>query len=220
MTITTKLTEISSVTCLAEQAVAHFVFAHGAGANMHHEFMETFTQLLVQKGISVTRFNFSYMDKRNADNKRYPPDRMPKLLTCYLQVLKTLITDLPLFIGGKSMGSRVGATLLAEEKSLNKQIKGLICVGYPFHPVKRPEKLRLAPLQQVFLPTLIIQGERDNLGSQEEVNQYDLPSFCQVAFLPDGDHSLKPRVKSGYRYEQHLQMASQLIKGFISEQIK
>ena len=42
-------------------------------------------------------------------------------------------------------------------------------MGYPFHPQKQPEKLRLSPLKSITLPTLILQGERDALGNQEEV---------------------------------------------------
>ncbi len=212
---TLDLKTLTMINDIADNAIAHFVFAHGAGADMHHEFMQTMTQLLRQQQISVTRFNFPYMQRRQRENKRFPPDRMPKLLECYQYVLAELITDLPLFIGGKSMGSRVAATLLASDTELIVPVQGLICLGYPFHPVNKGEKLRLQPLQQTLKPTLIIQGERDTLGNKREINTYDLPDNCQVNFLIDGDHSFKPRVKSGYRYEQHLQQASQLISRFI-----
>ena len=204
---------------IADDAIAHFIFAHGAGANMHHEFMQVMTKLLLKQHISVTRFNFCYMDRREDENKRFPPDRMPKLLECYQQVLAELETDLPVFIGGKSMGSRVAATMLTDDIMLSKSVQGLICLGYPFHPSKKPENLRLLPLQHCLKPTLIIQGERDTLGSKDEILAYSLPNSCQIEFLPDGDHSLKPRVKSGYGYEQHLQTTSRLIANFINENI-
>ena len=126
-----------------EQPKALFVFAHGAGADMNHEFMVEITSLLNREGISVIRFNFPFMMKRAEDGKRRPPDRMPKLIDSFLSVLSTINTTLPLFIGGKSMGGRVAATLMnkAIASEVFNQFKGGICIGYPFHPQKKPEKL-------------------------------------------------------------------------------
>lgn len=213
----------------AENAVANFVFAHGAGADMQHEFMNQVTQLLVAEQVNVIRFNFTYMSKRKLDDKRYPPDRMPKLLFAYQEVLKhvaeqimadNITPNLPLFIGGKSMGSRVAATLLQDVnfKDVSDNVLGLICLGYPFHPQKQPDKLRLEPLINGTTKTLIIQGERDALGNKEEVLNYQLPSHCQCVFLDDGDHSFKPRVKSGFTQIQHVNRAAKQIAEFIHDQ--
>lgn len=202
--------------------IAQIIFAHGAGADMHHEFMEQVTALFNKANINVLRFNFPYMDKRIALGKRYPPDRMPKLLDCYKQVINDFIAinnkekKLPLFIGGKSMGSRVAATIASDEK-FSEFIQGVFCFGYPFHPVKKTEKLRLEPLQNTRKPILIAQGERDTLGSEVEISDYEISHMCQCFFLSDGDHSLKPRVKSGYTQRQHIESAVQAIVQFIQE---
>lgn len=205
-----------------EKPKALLIFAHGAGADMNHEFMAEMTQLFNDAQMSVVRFNFPYMNKRIETGKRYPPDRMPKLMICYQQVLAECIArynvedgkDTPIFIGGKSMGSRVAATLGGMDE-FTTLIQGIFCLGYPFHPSKKPEKLRLEPLQETKVPLLIVQGERDTLGNQEEVNAYELSNKCQCYFLKDGDHSLKPRVKSGYTYEQHKNAAVHLILTFV-----
>jgi len=201
-----------------DEPIAQVVFAHGAGADMHHEFMEQITVLLNKANINVIRFNFPYMDRRIEFGKRYPPDRMPKLIECYQSAINKLVAEqkntLPLFIGGKSMGSRVAATL-AENSEISKYIQGVFCLGYPFHPAKKPEKLRLEPLQLTKSPVLIVQGERDTLGSKDEVSNYEISPLCQCVFLPDGDHSLKPRVKSGYTYQQHIEQAVFEITQFI-----
>lgn len=203
--------------------IAQVVFAHGAGADMHHEFMEHVSALLNKADINVLRFNFPYMDKRIALGKRYPPDRMPKLIDCYrrvidhLPVIDSKETMLPLFIGGKSMGSRVAATI-AEDDDVALLIKGVFCLGYPFHPTKKPEELRLEPLQNTKKPVLILQGERDSLGSQAEIVQYEVSPLCRCLFLKDGDHSLKPRVKSGYTHQQHIETAVDAIVKFIEEE--
>ena len=205
----------------AENPKALLVFAHGAGADMNSSFMDDMSALLLNRNISVMKFNFPYMDKRVQDGKRRPPDRMPVLLETLSQQLKGLASELPTFLGGKSMGSRVCATWLAQtDKSSFETILGLIAIGYPFHPIGKPEKLRLAPLQENPRPALVIQGDRDKLGCETEIAGYDLPLSCKVKFMSDGDHDLKPRVKSGFTHQQHIERASALIEQFIDEQIK
>lgn len=227
-TITHNENQVSILANVVTGAKAQVIFAHGAGANMTHEFMDEITKLLNGRNINVLRFNFPYMDKRALLGKKYPPDRMPKLLDCYQQVIEYVQTQdeadsLPLFIGGKSMGSRAAASLLSKEQGLDfehaSSIKGVFCLGYPFHPAKKPEKLRLAPLQLATKPVLIVQGERDTLGSKAEIDEYSLSDLCQCVFLEDGDHSLKPRVKSGFTYQQHLSKAAEQISLFIDKHL-
>jgi predicted alpha/beta-hydrolase family hydrolase len=207
----------------ADNAKALFIFAHGAGAGMGHDFMQQISQLLVAQGISVLRFNFPYMEKALALGKRHPPDVMAKLIDCYQGVIKQQETDLPLYIGGKSMGGRVAAMLAALPQAKEQPqtplaiVRGVVCLGYPFHPDKKPQKLRLAPLQQARLPILIVQGDRDTMGSQQEIAEYDISSLCQCYFVEDGDHSFKPRVKSGFNQQQHLHTAALQIVRFIDE---
>lgn len=216
--------DISLLSSVVANAKAQIVLAHGAGANMSHEFMNEISLLLNQSGINVLRFNFPFMDKRALTGKKYPPDRMPKLLACYKAVVEYAVNkntneELPLFIGGKSMGSRVAATLIASLDILNpndfKNIVGVFCLGYPFHPAKKEDKLRLEPLVDANKNVLIVQGERDTLGNQIEVIGYQLPEHCHCVFLPDGDHSLKPRVRSGFTYKAHMKKASDEIVNFI-----
>jgi len=207
-----------------ENPIAQIIFAHGAGADMHHEFMEQITFLFNKANMNVLRFNFPYMDKRIELGKRYPPDRMPKLIDCYESVINDFVEHgdneemLPLFIGGKSMGSRVAATVASDDK-LSKLIQGVFCFGYPFHPPKKPEKLRLEPLQNTQSPIFIVQGERDTLGSKVEIMDYEVSDLCQTIFLADGDHSLKPRIKSGFTYQQHMENAVHAITTFIQEKV-
>lgn len=213
---------ISTLLDSAEDAKALVIFAHGAGADMEHEYIEALVRLMNAKKLSVLRFNFPFMDKRKLDGKRRPPDRMPALIACYQSVLSSISVDsnahLPIYIGGKSMGGRVAAMLSCDKVLMfNEKINGVICLGYPFHPVKKPEKLRLAPLQETHLPVLILQGQRDALGSEEEINSYEVSSRCQLHYFHDGDHDLKPRIKSGYNLKQHQNSAINKMSEFIDE---
>lgn len=198
---------------LVDDAIATLIFAHGAGANMDSEFMTEFTQLLNQRAINVIRFNFPYMQQRLIDGKRRPPSKMDVLKESYIARIKQYSNKLPLFIGGKSMGSRVAAMVADEDK-----VTGIVCIGYPFHPQKKPEKLRLEPLQHTNKPVIIVQGDRDPLGNKDEITGYALSANINVHYVEDGDHDLKPRVKSGFTHLQHKINAADLIKTFIKEQ--
>ncbi|KGJ91051.1 alpha/beta fold hydrolase [Thalassotalea sp. ND16A] len=198
----------------AENAIASIIFAHGAGASIDSEFIVEISALLNQQGLNVIAFNFPYMQQRLIDGKRRPPNKMDVLLASYLERIKQYQGELPLFIGGKSMGSRVAAMLANEDK-----VSGVFCLGYPFHPQKQPDKLRLEPLQNAQKPVLIVQGDRDALGNKDEITSYMLKDNIKVQYVEDGDHDLKPRVKSGFTHQQHKNSAAKIIVEFISAQL-
>ncbi|WP_286232783.1 alpha/beta family hydrolase [Thalassotalea sediminis] len=205
---------------LVDKPKAHFLFAHGAGADKSSGFMTNIASGLNERNFSVTRFNFNYMDKRQSDGKKYPPERMPKLLSCFSDVIVQHSFTAPLYLIGKSMGSRVAVTLtskLADVPVLTKSVQGVVCLGYPFHPIGKPDNLRLEPIKKNDLPILIVQGERDKLGNKEEVLSYQLPANVKSVFMADGDHDLKPRVKSGFTHDQHLNDALSQIERFVLE---
>ena len=115
-----------------------------------------------------------------------------------------------LVIGGKSMGGRI-ASLVAGEAG----VAGLVCLGYPFHPVGKPDQLRTQHLETIKTPTLILQGERDSFGSRDDVAGYKLSPAVQIRWLADGDHSFKPRKKSGRTEQQNWEEAINEITAFV-----
>lgn len=189
------------------------LFAHGAGAGMQHPWMATVAAGLAETGLRVVRFEFPYMRKR-ADGKRRGPDRMPVLQDALREAAAAVMTDAVagarLALAGKSMGGRV-STMLADE------LEAAACVafGYPFHPPGKPENLRTAHLLDIATPTLILQGERDTFGGPDEVAGYALSDAVQVQWLPDGDHSLAPRKRSGHTAEEHLATAIRAAAEFV-----
>lgn len=191
-----------------------FVFAHGAGAPANADFMETVATGLALRGIRVARFNFAYMQQRIDTGTRRPPARAEKLVVQFAELIAEL--NQPMVIGGKSMGGRLASLLAAQLCDDDPgNIKGVVCLGYPFHPVGKPETLRTAHLPLIKQKVLIIQGERDKLGTREEVHSYGLPKEIQWLWLEDGDHDLKPRVKSGFTHQAHLQKALDKMALFI-----
>ncbi len=77
------------------------------------------------------------------------------------------------------------------------------------------ENVRTDHLIELTVPTLILQGERDPFGRPEEVAAYPLPATISVSWMADGDHGFKPRKKSGYTLDAHIQDAVQRIDGLI-----
>ncbi len=190
------------------------VLAHGAGAGMDTPFMNFFAKGLADRergdALRVVRFEFPYMAKRRQTGKGGPPDPQPILRQAWLQVIKTLGAD-GLIIGGKSMGGRI-SSLVADEA----EVAGLVCLGYPFHPVGKPHLLRTEHLQTIRTPTLILQGERDPFGNREEVAGYRLSPAIRIHWLEDGDHDLKPRKRSGRTPEQNWEEAIGAIVDFVA----
>lgn len=188
-----------------------FIFAHGAGAGMDHEFMQSVAKGLAFKGIRVIRFNFPYMIKRAEDGKRRPPDRAPKLLEAYQEIIEQCDTD-KLVIGGKSMGGRMASHLSELDK-----VAAMACLGFPFHPPGKPEKYKGEHLAELTKPCLILQGERDTFGKREEFADFNLSDSIRVEFIPDGDHSFKPRKSSGYTEQQNIALTVEKLSAFIKE---
>lgn len=187
------------------------LLAHGAGAPMDSDFMNAIADGLYAKGFEVCRFEFPYMQERRETGKKRPPDRAPKLLACFEEVVNAMGGPQNCVVAGKSMGGRMASMLAAD-----LPVKGVMCLGYPFHAPGKPEKVRIDHFPELKAPTLIIQGERDPFGKLEEVPGYDLAA-ARLAWLPDGDHDFKPRKKSGYTHEQNIEQAIGLMSDFILE---
>lgn len=190
------------------------ILAHGAGAPMDSEFMNEMAQRLAALGVGVIRFEFPYMAERRVNGGKRPPNPQKVLLDCWREVyrqVRPLVTG-TLAIGGKSMGGRM-ASLVADELGAD----ALVCLGYPFYAVGKPEKPRVEHLAGLKTPTLIVQGERDALGNREAVAGYALSPAIEVSWLVTGDHDLKPLKASGFSHAQHLQAAAEKVAGFLSK---
>jgi predicted alpha/beta-hydrolase family hydrolase len=192
--------------------------SHGAGGPMDEPVLEAIAVGLAARRLRVVRFELPYMAARRADGRRRPPDRQPVLLDAWRAAVSELGGGAGLVIGGKSMGGRM-ASLVADELG----VRGLVCLGYPFHPPRprsggltRPERLRTAHLAALRTPALIVQGTRDPFGTPEEVASYALSPAIRVAWIEDGDHGFAPRRASGRTRAQNLEDAIAALAGFVA----
>jgi predicted alpha/beta-hydrolase family hydrolase len=185
------------------------LLAHGAGGPMDSAVMTAAARALADAGFGVARFEFDYMAVRRRSAARKPPPRAEKLCPEYLAAIDALKAKGPLIIGGKSMGGRI-ASMIADDLHAAGRIKGLLCLGYPFHPPGKAEQLRTAHLARMKTPALIVQGTRDPFGTRQEVSTYTLSRAIKILWLEDGDHDLKPRKRaSGFSAADHLKTAAQ-----------
>ena len=177
---------------------------------MDSPFMNTIAESIAKADIQVLRFEFEYMAKQRDDGKRRRPDRPTKLIDRFQEAIELVGPAGEVVIGGKSMGGRI-ASMIADDVGAAR----VVCLGYPFHPPGKPERLRIAHLETLRTSTLIVQGTRDPFGTLEEVASYPLSSSVELAWMEDGDHSFKPRKKSGRTLEQNLDAAAEALIDFI-----
>jgi predicted alpha/beta-hydrolase family hydrolase len=174
-------------TYTAADAIACFVIAHGAGAGQASPFMTKFARGMVERGISAATFDFPYMRDR-----RKVPDKAEVLEACWRDAIgaaRKEFGEVPLYIGGKSMGGRIASQVAAGD---HPPIAGLIYLGYPLHPPGKPQQLRDAHLPKIAEPMLFVQGSRDAFGTVEEITAL-LPRLqhATIVEIAGGDHSFK-----------------------------
>ncbi|MEQ8228588.1 MAG: dienelactone hydrolase family protein [Rhodospirillales bacterium] len=197
----------------AKSASLTVALAHGAGAPMDSPFMDAFADGLAARDLRCARFEFPYMAQRRDDGKKRPPNPARVLLATWREVIDKIGRD-NLVIGGKSMGGRMASMVAAELEAEGTPVRGVACLGYPFHPPGKPEKLRTEHLESLKTPTLICQGTRDPFGTREEVPAYPLSKKIKLHWLEDGDHGFKPRKASGRTEQQNWDDALDAIKAF------
>ena len=177
-------------------AQALYVLAHGAGASMRHRFMQGIADALEAAGIATLRFNFPYTETA----ARRAPDPQP-VLEAYVRSVceeaQSLAPGLPLIAGGKSMGGRM--TSNAQAKEPIPGVRGLVFLGFPLHPPKKPARARGDHLFQVQIPMLFLQGTRDDLADLGLIRAVcaELGPRATLAESEDGNHSFEVRKSSG-----------------------
>lgn len=199
----------------------HMLLCHGAGGAMDSPFMERLAESLAECGIYVVRFELEYMAERRFYGKKRPPPRMSRLVEEFAEIVKNYTasidkTDAPealrLLAGGKSMGGRV----ITEYANLYPgALTAVACFGYPFHPVKRLEQLRISHFESLKTPTLIAQGTRDPFGDLSDVSSYALGAV-QVQWLQEGDHDFKGPRGAALSQDERIALAAKSVWQFSS----
>lgn len=182
------------------------LLAHGAGAGQDHPATALLADGLAALGHPTLTFNYPFMEARERDGGRRPPDRPEKLLECHRAAAAWLRERFhPIVLAGRSLGGRM-STLLAAE---GEPCAGAAAFSYPLHPAGRPEKLRVEHLPRAAVPLLFITGDRDPLALPHLVDRWLRPlPQATVEIIPGADHSLAVRQRDARTAEQVLEEAA------------
>ena len=168
---------------------AILVLAHGANNNMDYPLIAGLHEKLARQGLVTVRFNFPYSEE---GRKRPDPDAtlegVYRLVLEYVAELDEF-KGLALYLGGKSMGARLAAQLVAQEVGAS----GLVFLGYPLHPPGRPEQLRDKPLYLLPCPSLFIEGARDPFCRLDLLGPVlgKMPVRTDLHLIPGAGHSFE-----------------------------
>jgi uncharacterized protein len=166
----------------ADEPRAALVLGHGAAGGVASRDLVAVTGVARSEGVSVALVEQPY---RVAGRRSPAPAR--QLDAAWTAVVDHLLAGelrgLPLLVGGRSSGARVACRTAKATGAV-----GVICLAFPLQPPRRAggaaTPSRLSELDDVTVPTLVVQGARDRFGIPPATARR---TVVQVA----GDHSLR-----------------------------
>jgi hypothetical protein len=171
-------------------ARAAVMLGHGAGGGVGAKDLVATAEVAAGLGLAVALVEQPY---RVAGRRAPAPAR--QLDAAWTAVAAELragaLTGLPLVVGGRSSGARVACRTAGDVGAA-----AVLCLAFPLQTPGRPDRpSRLPELEQVTVPVLVVQGERDPFGMPPSG-----PGRQVVAVA--GDHSLSkdvPAVREAVR---------------------
>jgi predicted alpha/beta-hydrolase family hydrolase len=160
----------------ARGATVTLLLSHGAGIGVEARELVALAAALPGNGATVALFEQPWrVDGRKVAS---PP---PTLDVGLHAAHRTLRPRGPLVVGGRSAGARSAARCATDLGAA-----GCLALSFPLHLPGRPEKTRVEELTGAGVPTLVVQGERDQMGRPDE-----FPEGTDLAVVPAADHGLK-----------------------------
>ncbi len=163
-----------------DRAVAALALGHGAGGGVSAPDLTAARNAALAERLTVALIEQPY---RVAG--RRTPAAGEQLDAAWRAVIEQLgereLGALPLISGGRSLGARVACRTAADCGAV-----AILCLAFPLRPPRRsgPPQTRLEELDQVSVPTLVVQGERDPFGMPP-------PGLHRAVVQVPGDHSLR-----------------------------
>jgi uncharacterized protein len=164
----------------ADRPRAALALGHGAQGGVAARDLVAVTGVAQAEGVSVARVEQPFVVAG-----RRAPAPAGQLDTAWRTVVDHLVEDrlrgLPLVVGGRSLGARVACRTAAATGAV-----AVLCLAFPVHPPGKDDAAhsRLSELDEVTVPTLVVQGERDPFGMPP-------PAANREVVQVPGDHGLK-----------------------------
>jgi predicted alpha/beta-hydrolase family hydrolase len=191
---------VSALLQLPSRAQACLVLAHGAGAGMQHPFLAAVATELDARGIATLRYQFPYMER--GSRRPDPPELCHATVRAAVAEAAGFAPAVPLFAGGKSFGGRM--TSQAQAASPLPGVRGLAFLGFPLHPPRQPSDARGQHLLDVRIPTLFLQGTRDEFADLKLLEPLiaRLGERATLRLFQDADHSFHVPARTGRKDPQ------------------
>ena len=176
------------------------VLAHGAGAGMRHPFLASVARALAGRGIATMRYQFPYVEAQA--RRPDPPGVLEATVRSAVAAAVSAAAGLPLVAGGKSLGGRM--TSNAQAKQPLPGVRGLVFLGFPLHPPRRPGDTRAEHLSAIQVPMLFLQGNRDDLAELRLLEPVcrRLGDRATLHIVQGADHSFRVLKRSGRSEEE------------------
>jgi predicted alpha/beta-hydrolase family hydrolase len=162
----------------ADEPRAALILGHGASGGVTSRDLVTATEVAISEGVSVALVEQPY---RVAGRRSPAPAH--QLDVAWTTVVERLregeFEGLPLVVGGRSIGARVACRTAGATGAA-----AVLCLAFPLQPPRRSSSSRLHELEEVTVPTLVVQGERDQFGIPPAGER-------RTVVLVPGDHSLR-----------------------------
>jgi len=161
---------------------------HGRSNDFRNPLVRRIAGAAAEAGILAVRINFRYVDEKaraSRDLSREEDD-----LRGAVRFLRTRLAVGPISVAGKSMGARVCA-----RASHDAEVAGMIALGYPLHPMFKPEVRNPPEWPKLVRPALFVQGDQDPFCDLARMRE-ELPRLkepYELAVVPNSGHSFEPK---------------------------
>lgn len=202
--LSTAYGEARLVTDRARKPVATLLLSHGAGKGIDTRDLEALARNLPRNGITVVRLEQPW--KVAGRKVATPPATLDAAL---VEAARSLRTTAPLVVGGRSAGARSAARCARQIGAV-----GCLALAFPLHPPGRPEKSRLHELTGAGVPILVIQGEKDTMGSPDQ-----FPTDIDLSVVPGADHGFKVPARGAVSQDEAMEIVVEATLEWIVREI-
>ena len=161
-----------------DEPIGALILGHGAAGGVSARDLVAVTDVA-----RSARFDVALIEQPYLVAGRRSPAPAHQLDAAWTAVVEHLrggeLRGLPLIVGGRSAGARVACRTATESGAV-----AVLCLAFPLHPPGRPAKTRQGELDAVAVPTLVVQGARDQFGIPQGSSTH------RVVEVP-GNHSLR-----------------------------
>ena len=192
---------------------AVYIYAPGAGSNVHDPFGRYVAGRLAEHAIETVRIQFPYMEAKQ--RRPDPPAVLEATWRAAIDALRP--KQGALIAGGRSMGGRIASQVVAQGAAVD----ALALFAYPLHPPGRPERMRDAHLPQIAVPTLFCSGTRDAFASANELRAAAAKvSHATVHLLEHADHGFAAPKASGRTRDDIWSEAADTMVAWVKEALR